>query len=255
MSAESEPDLPDPTALAFSALTGGQVQFYAATAGRESAELVALSLGIEEAIATALRAVTPVQLVPLHDIVAAAGGDGADADDRGYRARNRAGEGRAEALAVGAVPARDGGSRWGRVSLSQRGGGGQRREPLQTRRARSRQSPGGAGCPGTVAAVPSRVDERWRNSAVRTCPRCRGIPMRAAGDDREGSTPSSSLPCAGCSGRHEVDSRPAPATTVSRIGTPGRAPRSRPRPSTRLSDGYAAKTTRVTLRAGVRHRF
>ena len=43
-SAASEPNLPDPTALAFSALTGGQVQFYAATAGRESAELVALSL-------------------------------------------------------------------------------------------------------------------------------------------------------------------------------------------------------------------
>ena len=35
-SAATEPDLPDPTALAFSALTGGQVQFYAATAGREA---------------------------------------------------------------------------------------------------------------------------------------------------------------------------------------------------------------------------
>ena len=44
-SAETEPDLPSPTALAFSALTGGQVQFYAATAGREAAALVALSLG------------------------------------------------------------------------------------------------------------------------------------------------------------------------------------------------------------------
>ena len=46
MSAETEPNLPDPTALAFSALTGGQVQFYAATAGRESAELVSLSLSL-----------------------------------------------------------------------------------------------------------------------------------------------------------------------------------------------------------------
>ncbi len=46
--ATSEANLPDPTALAFSALTGGQVQFYAATAGHESAELVALSLGIED---------------------------------------------------------------------------------------------------------------------------------------------------------------------------------------------------------------
>ena len=45
----TEPNVPEPTALAFSALTGGQVQFYAATAGSESAELVALSLGIEPA--------------------------------------------------------------------------------------------------------------------------------------------------------------------------------------------------------------
>ena len=37
-STATEPNLPDPTALAFSALTGGQVQFYAATAGRESAD-------------------------------------------------------------------------------------------------------------------------------------------------------------------------------------------------------------------------
>ncbi len=46
-SVESEPNVPDPTALAFSALTGGQVQFYAATEGRESAELVALSLSAQ----------------------------------------------------------------------------------------------------------------------------------------------------------------------------------------------------------------
>jgi hypothetical protein len=46
-STAEEPNLPDPTALAFSALTGGEVQFYAATAGRESAELVALSLSFQ----------------------------------------------------------------------------------------------------------------------------------------------------------------------------------------------------------------
>ena len=40
---QTEPNLPSPTALAFSALTGGQVQFYAATAGHEAATLVALS--------------------------------------------------------------------------------------------------------------------------------------------------------------------------------------------------------------------
>jgi hypothetical protein len=40
-----EPDLPSPTALAFSGMTGGEVEFYAATEGREAAILVALSLG------------------------------------------------------------------------------------------------------------------------------------------------------------------------------------------------------------------
>ena len=70
-SAASEPNLPDPTALAFSALTGGQVQFYAATAGRESAELVALSLGIETAPISSSSGSPPAnpvaQLVPLHE--------------------------------------------------------------------------------------------------------------------------------------------------------------------------------------------
>ena len=70
-SVASEPNLPDPTALAFSALTGGQVQFYAATAGRESAELVALSLGIETATTSQLASTaaqnTVAQLVALHE--------------------------------------------------------------------------------------------------------------------------------------------------------------------------------------------
>ena len=44
---EPEPGVPNPTDLAFLALTGGQVQFYAATAGREVATLVDLSLGGE----------------------------------------------------------------------------------------------------------------------------------------------------------------------------------------------------------------
>ena len=46
-SAETEPNLPDPTSLAFAGLAGGEVQFYAATEGREAAALVALSLGGE----------------------------------------------------------------------------------------------------------------------------------------------------------------------------------------------------------------
>ena len=48
VSVEEEPDLPDPTALSFASLTGGAVNFYAATAGRESAELVSLSLTIAD---------------------------------------------------------------------------------------------------------------------------------------------------------------------------------------------------------------
>ena len=69
--ATSEANLPDPTALAFSALTGGQVQFYAATAGHESAELVALSLGIETELSSSadasFAASSLAQLVPLSD--------------------------------------------------------------------------------------------------------------------------------------------------------------------------------------------
>ena len=59
-SVTTEPNLPDPTALAFSALTGGQVQFYAATAGRESAELVALSLSVEVETVTGLGSASPL---------------------------------------------------------------------------------------------------------------------------------------------------------------------------------------------------
>ena len=44
ISTETDPNLPSPSDLAFATLAGGQVQFYAATEGRESAELVAFSL-------------------------------------------------------------------------------------------------------------------------------------------------------------------------------------------------------------------
>jgi hypothetical protein len=71
MSTEFEPSLPSPTDLAFAALTGGQVQFYAATAGRESAELVALSLSIETSTTSQLTSPaaqnTVAQLVALHE--------------------------------------------------------------------------------------------------------------------------------------------------------------------------------------------
>jgi hypothetical protein len=66
MSAQVEPDLPSPTALAFSALTGGQIQFYAATAGREAADLVSLNLAADTSIQVALPGPsnTFAQLVP-----------------------------------------------------------------------------------------------------------------------------------------------------------------------------------------------
>ena len=72
MSTSVQPSLPSPTDLAFSALSGGQVQFYAATAGREAATLVALSLGGETLALSqsdsALGAISNVaQLVPLEE--------------------------------------------------------------------------------------------------------------------------------------------------------------------------------------------
>jgi hypothetical protein len=70
MSTESEPGLPAPTALAFSTLTGDQVQFYAATAGRESAELVSLSLNVETSPAASSSAVSSTSSSPLVQIVA-----------------------------------------------------------------------------------------------------------------------------------------------------------------------------------------
>jgi hypothetical protein len=56
----SEPGFPSPTALAFSAITGGQVQFYAATAGREAVELVSLSLGVDTGLTSAITTPSPL---------------------------------------------------------------------------------------------------------------------------------------------------------------------------------------------------
>ena len=69
-SAETEPDLPAPTSLVFAGVTGGEVEFYAATEGREAAALVALSLGGEIAPVTTLSpspTVAVAQLVPLQE--------------------------------------------------------------------------------------------------------------------------------------------------------------------------------------------
>ena len=72
MSTSSDPELPSPTALVYAGVDGGQVQFYAATEGREAAALVALSLGGEIAPQPGPLAPTPpvvAQLVAAPGIV------------------------------------------------------------------------------------------------------------------------------------------------------------------------------------------
>ena len=66
---ETYTDLPSPSALVYAGLASGDVQFYAASAGREAAVLVALSLGGEIAPPSPLPSPTPTvaQLVPLQE--------------------------------------------------------------------------------------------------------------------------------------------------------------------------------------------
>jgi len=71
-STEVVANLPDPTALAFSALSGGQLQFYAATAGREAATFVTLSVSGETlagslALASLTSTSNVAQLVPISE--------------------------------------------------------------------------------------------------------------------------------------------------------------------------------------------
>jgi hypothetical protein len=72
-STEFNPDLPSPSSLAFTGVAGGQVQFFAATEGREAAILVALSLTGTSGTSTAASTITPAipetvaQLVPLSE--------------------------------------------------------------------------------------------------------------------------------------------------------------------------------------------
>jgi hypothetical protein len=68
-SSQTNPDLPSPSALVYAGLAGGDVQFYAASAGREAAALVALSLGGEIAPASPSPSPMPqvAQLIPLQE--------------------------------------------------------------------------------------------------------------------------------------------------------------------------------------------
>jgi hypothetical protein len=72
-SSEIMPELPSPTALAFAALSGGQIQFYAATEGREAAVLVELTLTGESGLPSSAGALSPsipenvAQLVPVSE--------------------------------------------------------------------------------------------------------------------------------------------------------------------------------------------
>ncbi len=64
--AESDPNLPTPTALALSALIGGRIRFYAAKAGNDGADLVSLNLAADTSFQIALPGPSnPIaQLVP-----------------------------------------------------------------------------------------------------------------------------------------------------------------------------------------------
>ena len=68
-SSETYTDLPSPSALVYAGLASGDVQLYAASAGREAAVLVALSLGGEIAPPSPLPSptLTVAQLVPLQE--------------------------------------------------------------------------------------------------------------------------------------------------------------------------------------------
>jgi hypothetical protein len=71
-SSATNPDLPSPSAVVYAGLASGDVQFYAATEGREAAALVALSLGGETALPAPLPSPSPLtpvvaQLVPLQE--------------------------------------------------------------------------------------------------------------------------------------------------------------------------------------------
>ena len=196
-SAATEPNLPDPTALAFSALTGGQVQFYAATAGRESAELVALSLGIETATDLLVRRVVVRKFGgptgAAARVVAAAGGDGADAHDRGVGRRAQPRPGGDGGPGRWPRSCRGRASPWAKVCLSRRAAAGG--DDVRNRTSRS-------GCRRAVPAVIAP----WERFVI-------GLDEALEEQEREGA--------GGLMGPSEPGDRPAPSPRGGHAG--GRA--------------------------------
>jgi hypothetical protein len=196
ISVESEPGLPAPTDLAFSALTGGQVQFYAATAGRESAELVALSLGVEHATVTGPSGSSPlsVQLVALTENALPLVATVLTLTINVSSVEPEFGPAESEALAVGAfVPGP--GISVGQPVLSSRGGGGLTAdEPAPT----DDSAAGAAGTAPPILAPWERfllgVDEALEDLRRQNAPTVPGSHDAGASSDRDGSSPSSSLP-------------------------------------------------------------
>ncbi len=232
MSVENEPNVPDPTALAFSALTSGQVQFYAATSGRESAELVALSLSVEVATVTGPASPSPsptsVQLVALNDNALPLVATvltltiNVSSEELGF------GLAESEALAVAASLSGTGIS-VGQGPIPQRvGGAGADGEGVTDE---SEAGKAGAG-PGVLSpwerfilGLDEALDEFRRQNA----PGGSGSGPSAAGD-RDGSSPSSSLPAQGAPtglrsapdshlGEGEGDAGPSPAVQSEAVNT------------------------------------
>ncbi len=195
MSVENEPNVPDPTALAFSALTSGQVQFYAATSGRESAELVALSLSVELVPAPGPASPSPsptsVQLVALNDNALPLVATVLTLTINVSSEELEFGPAESEALAVGAFVSGTGTSVGQPLLSSGRGGGGAGDEPVQ-----SDESAAGA-VPAVLSpwerlilGLDEALEEFRRQNAS-------GVPGNRDASDRDGSSPSSSLPAQG----------------------------------------------------------
>ena len=245
-SVESEPGLPAPTDLAFSALTGGAVDFYAATAGRESAELVALSLSVESATVSAVSesvvasAVPTVQLVsvqnnalPLVATVLTLTIDVSSEEEI---------FGAAESEALATIAAQTGaGISVGQPLLSSgRGGGGSGDAPVEADEVGSGVVP--------VALLPWErfvlgLDEALEEVRRQDPFGVSGSGGAGGGGDREGSEPSSSLP-ARVRRRGRGWPRISVRSTTSAMGQRCRAWPSQPGRSTRRSNRDGARAPR-----------